>query len=415
VIQKSVLSNGVRVVSEQVPHFNSAAVGVWLNVGSRDEVQEENGLTHFLEHMAFKGTPRRSTLEIAREIDRVGGSCNAFTCKEQTCFHGKVLADQLPRLVDLLGDMVLNSVCDDEELERERTVILEEIAAQEDCPEDLVQVHFARSFWGDNPFGRPILGEAGHIAKVSRQELVSYRQSTYIPQQTVIAAAGRVDHQELVRLVEDTFGQSAAAGPARPRAKVGVIPGLYHLSRDLEQVNLCLGTRGVGAGDPRRYAATVLQLILGGNMSSRLFQIVREQLGLAYSIYSHISFFSDTGLIGISAAVNPKNLDAILSATLGELEKMMAEPVTRGELQAAREYLRGSILLSADDCEHLMMRLAKNEINFGHYISLEEVINGLMKVTAQEIAELARDLLPLENWALALVGPVDAGAVEKPW
>jgi predicted Zn-dependent peptidase len=406
VAQKSVLSNGVRVVTEEVPHFHSAAVGVWLDVGSRDETRAENGLTHFLEHMAFKGTPARTTLDIAREIDGVGGSCNAFTGKEQTCFHGKILADQLPRLLDLLSDMVLHALCREEDLERERQVILEEIYAQEDNPEDLVQVHFARNFWGDHPFGWPILGEAGHIARVRQAQLLDFRQATYSPEQTVIAAAGRVNHRELVDLSARYFQDFGDGAPCRPRLPVATHPGVYGLPRDLEQVNLCLGVTGVAAGDPRRFAATVLQLILGGNMSSRLFQVVREQLGLAYSIYSHLSFFSDTGLLGISAGVSPKNLEALLDASRREIKKMMAQPVAAAELQAAWEYLRGSILLSADDSDHLMMRLAKNEIHFGHYIPLEEIIQGLMQVTAGEILEVARELLAPETWALALVGPV---------
>jgi len=405
--QKSVLSNGIRVVTEEVPHFHSTAVGVWLNVGSRDESRAENGLTHFLEHMAFKGTPARTTLDIAREIDGVGGSCNAFTGKEQTCFHGKILADQLPRLVDLLSDMVLHALCQEEELQRERQVILEEIYAQEDNPEDLVQVHFARHYWGDNPFGWTILGEADHIARVARAQLLDYRQATYSPEQTVIAAAGRVSHREFTALSERCFQDFVAGPPRRSRLPAATHPGVYGLPRDLEQVNLCLGVKGVAAGDPRRFAATVLQLILGGNMSSRLFQVVREQLGLAYSIYSHLSFFSDTGLLGISAGVSPKNLEALLDAIRREVKKMMAQPVSEAELQAAREYLRGSILLSADDCDHLMMRLAKNEIHFGHYIPLEEIIQGLMQVTAGEVLEVARELLAPEHWALALVGPVD--------
>jgi predicted Zn-dependent peptidase len=407
VYQKSVLNNGLRVVTEALPHFHSVAVGVWLNVGSRDETGGEHGLTHFLEHMAFKGTPRRTALDIAREIDRVGGSCNAFTGKEQTCFHGKVLAQQLPRLVDLLSDMVLHSLCRADDLERERRVILEEIYAQDDSPEDLVQVFFARQFWGDHGFGRPILGEAEHIAQVQRQDLLHYRQSMYRPEETVIAAAGRVRHEELVDLVASGFEGFHNGLPVRPRVPAATHPGVYSLSRDLEQVNLCLGTPGVAAGDPRRFAATVLSLILGGNMSSRLFQEVREHLGLAYAIYSFLSFSSDTGLLGIGAGVSPRNLEAVLAAIRQELQKLREEPVSPAELQAARDHLRGSILLSSEDCDHLMMRLAKNEIHFGHYLPLEHLIDGLMRVSDREMQEMAQEWFHPENWALALLGPVD--------
>jgi predicted Zn-dependent peptidase len=404
--QKTVLNNGLRVVSEELPYFHSVAVGVWLNVGSRDETREENGLSHFLEHLAFKGTPRRTAFDLAREIDQIGGVCNAFTSKEQTCFHGKVLSEHLPRLVDLLGDMVLHPSCAPQDLEKERQVILEEICAQDDNPEDQVQVAFGRNFWGDNPLGRPILGEADRIAGVSREELLAYRRSTYRPEETVLAAVGQVDHQHLVDLAGRHFRDFTNGIPARERRPASYHPGIYPLARDLEQVYVCIGARSVAAGDARRFAATMLQLILGGNMSSRLFQMIREQLGLAYSIYSFLSFFSDTGLLGVSAGVSPKNLKALLAAVSRELKKLKEELVLDEELQAARDYLRGSIYLGAEDVEHLMMRLAKNEINFGHYIPLDDIVNGLLKVTAGEIQELARALLRPEDWALTLLGPV---------
>jgi predicted Zn-dependent peptidase len=404
--QESVLNNGLRVVSEELPHFHSVAVGVWLNVGSRDETRAENGLSHFLEHLAFKGTPRRTTLDLAREIDQIGGHCNAFTSKEQTCFHGKVLAEHLPRLVDLLGDLVLNPLYQPQEMERERQVILEEIYSQDDNPEEQVQIAFGRQFWGDSSLGRPILGEADHIAEVSREELLGYRQATYRPEQTVVAAAGRVEHQQVVALVAEHFHDFANGLAGRERSPASYHPGIYRLPRDLEQVYVCLGARGPAAGDPRRFTATMLQLILGGNMSSRLSQVIREQLGLAYNIYSFLSFFSDTGLLGISAGVSAKNLEALLAAVCRELKRLKAEAVPEAELQAAREYLRGSIYLEAEDVDHLMMRLAKNEINFGHYIPLDDIVAGLMKVSAAEIQELARELLRTEDWALTLLGPV---------
>ncbi len=406
VYQKDVLNNGLRVVTQKLPYFQSVAVGVWLNVGSRDETREENGLSHFLEHMAFKGTPRRTALDIAREIDQIGGSGNAFTGKEQTCFHGKVLAENLPRLVDLLGDMMLHSLLQPEDLEKERQVILEEICSQDDNPEDQVQVGFSRHFWGDNPLGRPILGEAEHIAAVTRHELLAYRQATFRPQETVVAAVGRVDHQQLVDLVAGHFQDFSNGLPSRSRRQALFFPGVYPISRDLEQVYVCLGTRGLAAGDARRFVATMFQLLLGGNMSSRLFQVIREQLGLAYAVYAFLSFLSDTGLLGISAGVSPKNLEPLMAAVCGELKKLKIEPVPEAELQAAREYMRSSIYLGAEDLDHLMMRLAKNEINFGHYIPLEEIVAGLMRVTASEIQELAGEFCRPENWALTLLGPV---------
>jgi predicted Zn-dependent peptidase len=405
--QRSVLTNGLRVVTEADPHFHAVAVGVWLNAGSRDEVEEENGLSHFLEHMAFKGTPRLSALDIAREIDQLGGSCNAFTSKENTCYHGKVLAENLPRAVDLLSDLVLHPTYQPQDLEKERQVILEEICAQEDNPEDLVQVQFARGFWGEAAFGRPILGEEDRISQVTREQLLAYRGIAYRPEATIVAAAGRVNHEELLDLINSRFARFENGAPPRQRGGVATHPGIYQQSRDLEQVHVCLGAKGPAAGDQERYVATVLQLILGGNMSSRLFQVVREELGLAYNIYSFMSFFSDTGLLGVSAGVSPKNLERLLSATYQEIKKLKAEAVPEEELRAAKEYLRGSIYLHAEDCEHRMMRLAKNEIHFGHYIPLEEIITGLEQVTAAEIQDLAQELFHPQNWGLALLGPVE--------
>ncbi len=407
--QKSILPNGVRVVTEELPHFHSVAVGFWLTVGSRDERQEEQGLSHFLEHMAFKGTPRRDALAVAREADQLGGALNAFTTRENTCFHARVLAEHLPRVVDLLSDLVLNPLYRPDDLERERRVILEEIASQEDDPEELVQVQFARHFWKDNPFGWPILGDMEAVARFQREDLLAYRRVAYRPERMVVAAAGRINHQKLVDLVGPVLGNFTNGTPARHRVPADTHPGTYIFSRDLEQVHVCLGTRGLAAGDARRFAATVLNVILGGNMSSRLFQVVREKLGLAYNIYSSLGFFSDTGLLEVCAGVNPRNLPVLLETVAGELRKMKAEPVSWPELRAARDYLKGSIYLHAEDLEQRMLRLAKNEINFGHYIPLEEVIEGLLRVTPEDVQALSRELFQREKWAMALLGPVDGG------
>jgi len=405
--RKDVLSNGLRVVTEELPHFRSVSLGVWLGVGSRDETPAEHGLTHFLEHMAFKGTPRRGAVDIAREIDQVGGSCNAFTTKEHTCFHGKVLAAQAPRLVDLLGDLALYPLCRTEDLEKERQVILEEIFSQDDNPEDLVQVLFARNFWGGHAFGRPILGEAERISRVRREDLLTYREATYRPENSVVAAAGRVSHDDLIKLLEPAFQGFNNGRAPRRREPAPVQPAAWAFPRDLEQVQVCLGTQGPAADDPRRFAATMLNILLGGNMSSRLFQVIREQLGLAYSIYSFISFFSDTGFLGISAGVSPQHLEALLAAVSQELKRIKDEAVSPAELQSAREYLQGSIYLSVEDVDHLMMRLAKNELYFGRYFPIEDIVSGLLAVTAKEIQELANELLQAENWGLALLGPVE--------
>ncbi len=299
--QKSVLPNGVRVVTEAIPHFHSVSLGVWINAGSRDETSAENGLAHFLEHMAFKGTGRRTALDLAREIDQLGGAANAFTTKENTCFHGKVLADQLPRLFDLLGDIVLNPLYDHEDLEKERQVILQEICTLEDTPDDYVHDLFSRCFWGDSAFGRPIMGDAQTVKRFSRPLLLDYRQSHYHPERLIIAAAGRLQHETLLDLAAAAFGDFSNGSRPPGREAVFTFSGEHHLDRDLEQVHLVLGGKAPAAGESSRFVAILLNLILGGNMSSRLFQEVRENQGLCYSIYSFVHCFIDTGLLGIGA------------------------------------------------------------------------------------------------------------------
>ena len=406
--RKSVLSNGIRLVTEELPYSQTVSLGVWLEVGSRDEAETESGLSHFLEHMAFKGTNRRSAYDIALEIDQLGGLGNAFTTRENTCYHIKVLEGQLAQAVDLLIDLSIRPLCQPVDVERERTVILEEIAAQDDSPEDLVQVNFAREFWRGCALGRSILGEAADISRFSREDLLAYRRATYRPEHIVVAAAGHLDHPQLLDLLGPALAEFENGVPAREREAVATHPGDYLFTRELEQAHLCLGTRGLAAGDERRFVASLLHIILGGNMSSRLFQVVREELGLAYSIYSYLSFFKDTGLLEICAGVSPKNLHALLEAVNGELRRLKSAPVTEAELAAAKEYVKCSVILNAEDSEQRMLRLAKNEINFGHYIPLTDIITGVEKVTAAEILELAGDLLQPDSWAMAALGPVKA-------
>ena len=404
--RKSVLPNGIRLVTEELPYSQAVSLGLWLEVGSRDEAVTESGLSHFLEHMAFKGTDRRSAYDIAREIDQLGGAGNAFTTRENTCFHIKVLEGQLARAVDLMVDLAIHPICQPEDVERERTVILEEIAAQEDNPEDLVQVLFAQEFWRGCALGRSILGEAEDVSRFSREDLLAYRRATYRPEFIVVAAAGNLEHQRLLDLLGPALAVFENGAPAREREPVVTHPGDYLFTRDLEQAHLCLGARGLPAGDDRRFVASLLNVILGGNMSSRLFQVIREELGLAYSIYSYLSFLKDTGLLEICAGVSPKNLPPLLDAVNKELRRFKAAPVKEEELAAAKEYVKSSVILNAEDSEQRMLRLAKNEINFGHYIPLTDIIAGVEKVTEDEVLELARELLQADCWGMAALGPV---------
>ncbi len=405
VYHKTILPNGVRIVTEEMPHCQSVSLGLWLNTGSRDETLAENGLAHFLEHMAFKGTPRRTTQELAREFDQLGGASNAFTTKENTCFHGRVLAPQLPRLVDLLADIILNPLYDPVELVKEQEVVFQEILNHEDTPDDYVHTLFSRSFWMDQAFGRPIMGEVNTVRAFTQEALLLYRRDTYRPESLVVAAAGRVRHQSLVDLISGYFGEFANGLPPRRREQVVMRPQELVFEREVEQVYLCWGAPAPGAGDVDRFEAIVLNLILGGNMSSRLFQEIRENLGLCYSIYSYLNCYSDTGLLGISAAVSPAHLSLLIEALEGELDKLQRWQVSAAELTAAQEYLHDSFLLGAEDNDNTMLRLAKNEINFGRYIPLVEIIERLLAVTPDQLHALARKLLPRENWHRVCLGP----------
>ncbi len=405
VYQKTVLPNGLRVLSESLPHFHSVSLGIWINAGSRNETAPENGIAHFLEHMAFKGTTRRQAYDLAREIDQLGGAANAFTSKENTCFHGKVLADQLPRLFDLLSDLVLHPQYDPDELEKERQVILQEICTLEDTPDEYVHDLFSRCFWGDSAFGRPIMGVAQTVGRFSRPHLLDYRRAHYQPGNMIIAAAGRLQHETLLEMAAAAFGSLDHSAPPPRRAAVAPFPGQHHYERDLEQVHLVLGGPAPAAGESSRFVAVLLNLILGGNMSSRLFQEVRENQGLCYSIFSFLHSFSDSGLLGISAAVSPENLDTLLATIHREMRQLQQREVSAAELQAAQDYSRASFYLGAEDSDNRMMRLAKNEINFGHYLSYEEIIERLAAVTPRQILEKAREWLDLENWQTVCLGP----------
>lgn len=403
--RKTVLPNGVRVVSEALPHFHSVSLGVWLNTGSRDETTSENGLAHFLEHMAFKGTTQRSALNLAQEFDQLGGTANAFTTKENTCFHGKVLADQLPRLFDLLSDIVLNPLYDAAELDKERQVVLQEIYTAEDTPDDYVHDLFGRCFWGDSAFGRPIMGQVETVSGFARPLLLEYRRTHYLPQRLVIAAAGRLEHEQLVDMAGTVFGNLSNDLPGGDRPPVATQPGYHHYERDLEQVHLVLGGPAPAAGENTRFVAVLLNLILGGNMSSRLFQEIRENLGLCYAIYSFLHCYSDTGLLGINAAVSPDRLETVLAIIHQEMRKLREETVSPAELQAALDYSRASFYLSAEDSDNRMLRLAKNEINFGRYLSYEEVLAHLAAVTPEQIRDMAQIWLDPDTWQTVCLGP----------
>jgi predicted Zn-dependent peptidase len=409
--QKTVLRNGIRVLTEEIPYVHSVSTGIWVNVGSRDEQQDERGITHFIEHMLFKGTQRRSALDIAKELDSVGGFANAFTSKELVCFHAKVLDAHLPLVVDVLTDIFLNSVFSPEEIEREQQVILQEIRMIEDTPDEYVHILFQEMFWKNNTLGFPIYGNTESVECIDRERILRYLGRAFQPSRIVVAAAGNLSHQRFVDLVAPSM--EGLNHPEHPIDRL--IPENHYrvevFPKDLEQVHLCLGLQGTSMVEDDRFACHLLNVILGSSMSSRLFQEIREKRGLAYSVYSFINSHEDSGLLGVYAGVGEPNVRETLKLIQEQLSILAKEPIPETELNAAKEYLVGSMYLNAESTDSRMNRLAKNEFLFGRHVAFEEIEDKIRKVTPQDVQGWFQKHLQPDRIALTLFGPteIDAG------
>ena len=412
-VQKTVLPNGIQVVTEEIPSVHSVSVGIWVEAGSRDERSEENGISHFIEHMLFKGTQRRSARQIAKEIDAVGGILNAFTSKEFSSFYAKVMAEHLPVALDLLFDLYLNSLFAAEELEKERQVIVQEINMVEDTPDEYIHDLFSQSFWPHHPLGLPILGRLNTISRMDRRTLKGFFLKHYLQIPPIIVAAGKLKHEDLLRPVQEALRK------IRPRPKERKIhpprphPQIQVKNKQLEQVHLLLGTQGFSVVHPRRYAFTILNTILGGGMSSRLFQEVREKRGLAYSVYSFASSFVDSGLLGVYVGTGDHTLNRVLQVILREMKRLAENSIRPKELRSAKEQLKGNLLLSLESTDSRMSRLAKNEIFFHRFVSTEEIIEGIEKVSAEEIGSLAQEIFRPDSFSLTVLGPVTEKNIPK--
>jgi predicted Zn-dependent peptidase len=414
VIRRTVLPGGIRVLSESVPGVRSVAFGVWIGVGSRDESPALSGASHYLEHLLFKGTKRRDALEISAALDEVGGELNAFTAKEYTCFYARVLDVDVPIAVDVICDMVTSSVLSAHEVDNERGVILEEIAMHDDDPGDSVHDEFASLVWPQDPLGRPVLGTVETIGAMSRTAINGYYRRRYRPEQLVITAAGNVDHAKLVRLVKRAFAGipvDDSAMPAHPR-KGKRVPEFTVASatrhRQTEQANLVLGCAGLHRGDERRFAAGVLNAAVGGGMSSRLFQSVRERHGLAYSVYSFASHYADAGMFGVYAGCHPKRVQQVLDISREELAAVAAGGLTAAELERGRGQMRGGFVLGLEDTGSRMSRLGKSELVYGELMTVNEVIAAIDSVTLDDVQEIAADLFTRPT-SLAVIGPYNDG------
>ena len=403
---KTVLKNGIRIVTQKMPAARSVSMGVWVNVGARDETVSENGLSHLIEHLIFKGTRKRTAFQIAKEFDAIGGQTNAFTTMENTCYHAKVLDTHLGTMVDILCDIFLNSNFDQAEVEKERPVILQEIGMVEDTPDDYIHVLFGKNFYGDHPLGRSILGTRNNLNQFDAHRIRDFFQRLYQPDRIIISAAGNIDHHHLVDLVGASF-ESIKPGNGFPERYAPQFNSNVEVRRkNLEQAHICLGGLGLPTGHPRRYEFSLLNTILGGNMSSRLFQEIREKRGLAYSVYSFVATHVDAGVFGAYAAVEPSKTREATELLISQMHRLKKQPVHETELAGAKEFIKGNLLLSAEVSDNQMVRLAQNEMHFGRHIPLREIVENIDAVTTEDLLDLADSLLTNKKLSLTLLGPV---------
>lgn len=405
--RKTILSNGIRVVTERIPHVNSVSVGIWVKTGSRDELQEENGISHFIEHMLFKGTERRSALEIAREIDSVGGVLNASTSREFTNFYAKVLNKDFDLAFDLLSDIFLNSLFPSEEIEREREVIFQEISMVEDTPDEYVQDLFSQHFFAGHPLGFPILGNYRSVGQISKPTITEWFRTAFLrPGRIVVSVAGKLEHRRVVELIDASLGRLAPQKEDRVLAEPEINAQIHVFSKDLEQVHLCMGSKAVSQTHPLRYAAYVLNTVLGGSMSSRLFQEVREKRGLAYAVFSYISSYADTGMLTVYAGTTRDKVNEVIALVMAELRNLKKKPLEAHELSKAKEQLKGNILLAWESTDARMSRLAKGELYFNKFISLKELLQGIDGVSKEDVQNLAQIIFQKSLFSLAALGKI---------
>jgi len=410
--RKSVLPNGIRVVTEAMPQVRTASLGVWVGTGSRYEPASQHGISHFLEHLFFKGTHSRSALAIAQAVDALGGQMNAFTDKEHTCFYVKVLANHLPAVVELAADMLLNSAFDPEAIERERQVIIEEIKTYEDSPDEVVQDLIAQTIWDGHPLGRSVIGTRKAVAKLGRDDFLRYIDKRYRADNIVVSVAGDIAHDAIVDLIDRHFGAWDGKASVQPTEVPALTPTVAIRMKEIEQVHLCLATRGRAQGDDDRYTLAVLDNLLGGGMSSRLFQEIREARGLVYTIASYAASYREGGLFVIYAAMSPENAPEVLRLTfeeIGRLPDTLGEP----EVHRAKESLKGSLMLSLESTGSRMFKLGRSELYFGRQIDLDEIIGRVDAVRLEDVATMTRELFTPGQIAMAAIGPFAARSAAR--
>jgi predicted Zn-dependent peptidase len=410
-VKRTVHSSGLRIVTEEVPSVRSAAVGIWVNVGSRDEAPATAGASHFLEHLLFKGTKSRTALEISSSIESVGGEMNAFTSKEYTCFYARVIDTDLPMAIDVVSDLITSSIVTALDVDAERKVVLEEIAMRDDDPSDLVHDLFSDTYYGDTQIGRPILGTIESINKMSRNTVFNYYKKKYLPSDLVVAVAGNIKHKRVVAMVEealsrDNFLDVVGTPNIRPNTPIKKGPqtpvGLMY--RKTEQAHMLYGMEGVARADSRRFAMGVMSAALGGGMSSRLFQEIREKRGLAYSVYAYSQQFAGTGTLGFYAGCNPSKAVEVVELIREVLTDVADNGMSHEEIERAKGAVRGSLVLSQEDSGSRMSRIGKNEIVYGQVMDFDDILKAISRVSAEDIRQIAGEYLT-KTPTLALVGP----------
>lgn len=403
--RKTVLDNGIRVVTEEISSVRSIAIGVWLTVGSRDETRNNNGISHFIEHMLFKGTSHRSAAQIAQSLESVGGNLNAFTGKEQTCYYAHVLDEHLPIAVEVIADILSNSLFEPDEMEKEKRVIIEELSAIEETPEELIHEYFVEDMFPDHTLGLSIIGKRETITGFSREQVVGYLKKHYVANRIVVAASGNVQHETLVKMVQQHFGDFRSDSESNYERPAPNSNGKHVIENGAIQAHICLGTQAYSYRDGKKFPLLLLNTLLGSGMSSRLFQNIREKYGLAYSIYSFLDFLIDTGLFGIYIGTDKSKIDDSIELIFRELNNLKSSAISGQELQRVKSQLKGNLMLGLESTSSRMNRLAKMEIYLQKYFSLDETLQEIESVTEADVMEVANELFDEERLHTTILKP----------
>lgn len=411
--KKVVLDNGIRIVTERIPYVKSVSLGVWVNAGSRNESEKESGISHFIEHMFFKGTKRRSAKDIAIAMDSIGGELNAFTSRESTTYYSKVLDTHVKEGVELLSDIFLNSLIDEKEIEKEKQVILEELKMVEDTPDDYIHDLYTHTVWPKHPLGRSILGNLETVAWFKRKNFINYLDKNYYPKNIVISATGNFDLKRLIRLLDKSFGRLERPESSRHQITPEIKGRISVKKKRLEQIHICLGTKGLSHVHKDRYALYALNTMLGSSMSSRLFQEIREKRGLVYAIYSYISAYRDTGLFTVYAGTSQSSVFEVIHLIMQEFKNLKEKRIAPSELNKGLEQMKGNLMLSLESTSSRMSKIAKDELHFNRYVTFEEIIKNINNVTAKQIQRLANEMFDSNLITLTAIGDISKKDIDE--